>query len=204
MKKRIIFTILCFVLFLLFTILVIGNYCKPMDDFLYQSIYSIRNRGWDFLMKSITICGNTPSILIVLGIFLVFLPKKEKILSLIIAGSSVGSNTLLKRIIRRTRPEHLRLIKQGGFSYPSGHAMIAVAVYGFFIYYILEKIKDKKWRIGLISFFTLLIIGIGISRIYLGVHYPSDILGGYFLSLGIELFIIHLSRGDRHDKNDSK
>ena len=102
----------------------------------------------------------------------------------------------------RPRPDHLRLIKQNGYSYPSGHSMISIAVYGFLIYYVYHKVKNKALKIALIILLSLLIILIGISRIYVGVHYPSDVLGGYTLSL---LIIIVVILGvDKYVKDDSK
>ena len=105
------------------------------------------------------------------------------------ASSSVIFNTIIKNIIRRDRPEVLRLISQGGYSYPSGHTMITMCCYGYLFYYVFNFVKNKYLRIILLIVLSLLIISIPISRIYLGVHYFSDIIGGLLLG-GCILFIV--------------
>ena len=86
--------------------------------------------------------------------------------------------------------------------------MIAICVYGIMIYLINKKIKNKKIKIALSILLTLLILAIGISRIYVGVHYPSDVLGGFLLSLAIIIlnitFTDKLYRGILNEKNDNK
>jgi undecaprenyl-diphosphatase len=143
-------------------------------------------------MKIITKFGNTMTILIVVIILMIILNKKEGIMLGISTVDTVLINQIIKYIIRRPRPSHLRLIKQGGYSFPSGHAMISIAVYGFLIYIINKKIENKKLKIILTVLLTLLIILIGISRIYVGVHYPSDIIAGYSISLAILILNITL------------
>ena len=103
-----------------------------------------------------------------------------------IAINSVNSsiiNKILKAIFVRPRPNVLRLIKQGGYSFPSGHAMASMTFYGFLIYLIIKSNINKNIKILLTSLLTILILLIGISRIYLGVHYASDILAGYLVSI---------------------
>ena len=92
------------------------------------------------------------------------------------------ANQILKMIIQRPRPEN-SLIIETGYSFPSGHSMVSAAFYGLLIYYSYEYIKDKKVKMILITILTLLILTVGYSRIYLGVHYPSDVLAGFALSL---------------------
>lgn len=96
----------------------------------------------------------------------------------------VGLNSLLKNIIQRPRPNNYRIIDESGFSFPSGHSMVSVAFYGFLIYLIYKYINNKTIKYSLITLLFSLIILIGLSRIYLGVHYASDVVAGYCLSLG--------------------
>ena len=89
------------------------------------------------------------------------------------------SNVILKRFIDRARPGIEHLVSVETLSYPSGHAMSAMAFYGFVIY-LFSRFKINIFLKTLIIILLIFIIlNIGISRIYLGVHYPSDIAGGY-------------------------
>lgn len=102
------------------------------------------------------------------------------------------SNQILKRIVARPRPIEYRLVQESGYSFPSGHSMISMAFYGLFIYLIYRKVKNPyiKWiSITLISIFIILI---GISRIYLGVHYASDVIAGFCISLAYLSLFTHI------------
>lgn len=102
------------------------------------------------------------------------------------------SNVALKKVINRARPDAEHLVSVSTLSYPSGHAMSAMAFYGFLIY-VIYNVKVKKWiKAIIISVLVFLILSIGISRIYLGVHYPSDIAGGYIAGLVWVIFSIIL------------
>lgn len=92
-------------------------------------------------------------------------------------------NLTLKNIVQRPRPTEYRMINELGYSFPSGHSMASAAFYGFLIYLIYKKIENKKLKIILISLLSLLILLIGVSRIYLGVHYTSDVFGGFCVSI---------------------
>ncbi len=123
--------------------------------------------------------------LIFIAITLLVLIKNKKI------GLSICSNLvivtvlniLLKNILQRPRPTEFRLIDESGYSFPSGHSMVSMAFYGFLIYLIYKNVKNKKIKWALIIILSILICFIGISRIYLGVHYTSDVLGGFLISI---------------------
>lgn len=100
-------------------------------------------------------------------------------------------NQLLKRILRRPRPTEFRIVEKTGYSFPSGHSMVSMAFYGYLIYLIYRYIKNKYIKWSLIVLLSILICLIGISRIYLGVHYTSDVLGGFLLS--ISYLVVYIS-----------
>lgn len=100
-------------------------------------------------------------------------------------------NQSLKRILQRPRPTEYRIIQETGYSFPSGHSMISMAFYGYLIYLIYRYVKNKYIKWLSISLLSILICLIGISRIYLGVHYTSDVLGGFLIS--ISYLVIYIS-----------
>ena len=126
-------------------------------------------------------------------IVLVILIKNKKI------GISIFSNLviitilnqLIKRILQRPRPTEYRIIEETGYSFPSGHSMVSMAFYGYLIYLIYKYVKNKYLKWISIVLLSILICSIGVSRIYLGVHYTSDVLGGFLLS--ISYLVIYIS-----------
>ena len=100
-------------------------------------------------------------------------------------------NQLLKRILQRPRPTEYRIIEETGYSFPSGHSIVSMAFYGYLIYLIYRYIENKYIKWLLIVLLSILICLIGISRIYLGVHYTSDVLGGFLLS--ISYLVVYIS-----------
>ena len=115
-----------------------------------------------------------------------FLVIKNKKIGIAIAINLLMQSILnlsIKSIFQRPRPIEYKLIEESGYSFPSGHSMASMAFYGFIIYLVYKNIKNKYIKWSLIVLLTLLIITIGFSRIYLGVHYTSDVLGGFLLTI---------------------
>ena len=131
--------------------------------------------------------------LIVLAIILFIVIKNKKIGISIFSNLVIitALNQLLKRILQRPRPNEYRIIEETGYSFPSGHSMISMAFYGYLIYLIYKYVKNKYVKWTSIVLLSILICSIGISRIYLGVHYTSDVLGGFLIS--ISYLVIYIS-----------
>lgn len=111
---------------------------------------------------------------------------------LLISMSSAILNQVMKRLFERPRPE-FALLEQSGLSFPSGHAMIGGSFYGLLIYIVWQTVPHRLWRWVLTVLLTLLILLIGYSRIYLKVHYATDVLAGYamgFLWLLLSLYLM--------------
>lgn len=191
MKKKDYILIILLLLVALITTLVVTNNITQFDDVTYNFIFSLRNNFLDIFLKGITKLGNTIPILCIVIILLIKFEKKDRILLGSNVILSVLVNTIIKNIVQRPRPDHLRLIKQGGYSFPSGHSMIAICVYGTLIYLVHRKVKNRKIKVALEILLTIIILLIGISRIYVGVHYPSDVITGYLIS--IIILIINIS-----------
>lgn len=92
-------------------------------------------------------------------------------------------NLLIKGIVQRPRPEGISLVTEHGFSFPSGHSMAAMAFFGLLVWLIWHYEKDKLMRIACCVALSVVIVMVGVSRIYLGVHYASDVIGGFCVSL---------------------
>ena len=118
-----------------------------------------------------------------LTLFIVIKNKKIGILINLNLVIATAMNLILKNILQRERPTEYRLIDEKGYSFPSGHSMVSMAFYGFLIYLIYKYVKNSKLKYISISLLGILIILIGISRIYLGVHYTSDVLAGFLISI---------------------
>lgn len=125
-------------------------------------------------------------------ILLIFLKNKKTGIHIAInLGLSALVNFTIKQIIQRPRPVGHRIIDESGYSLPSGHSMVSMAFYGFLIYLIYKNVKKKYLKTTLIILLTLLIISIGVSRIYLGVHYVSDVLAGFLVAIAYLVIFIH-------------
>ena len=125
-------------------------------------------------------------------IILFIIIKNKKIgLSIIMNIAIIAIlNQVLKRILQRPRPTEFRIIEETGYSFPSGHSMVSMAFYGYLIYLIYKYIKNKYVKCISIVLLSILICSIGISRIYLGVHYTSDVLGGFLISVSYLIIYI--------------
>ena len=131
--------------------------------------------------------------LVILTIVLFILIKDKKIGISIFSNLAIITilNQLLKRILQRPRPTEFRIIEETVYSFPSGHSMISMAFYGYLIYLIYKYVKNKYIKWTAIVLLSILICCIGISRIYLGVHYTSDVLGGFLIS--VSYLVIYIS-----------
>lgn len=170
-------------IFIIWTILVITNSLTLFDDKIYQFIISFQNETLTSIMKVITSFANPLTIvsLCLASLLSLIWKYKASIYLIIVTIISTVFNFLTKNIVLRTRPDHLRLIEETGYSFPSGHAMGSIAFYGFIIFLLSKSKINKYLKIFLSVIIGLTIFLIGISRIYVGVHYPSDIIGGFLL-----------------------
>ena len=176
-----------------------------------QSFISVKHTK---LMEFITFLGSTIAVIVisVLSLFLMLLNKKrwESLFFLIaVLGSSVF-NMILKWIFHRTRPTIHPIIQETGYSFPSGHSMVSFVMYGMLTYFLVLFLVKRSAKIITIIFFSVLVLFIGISRIYLGVHYPSDVIAGFsaggtwLIICLIFLKIILEIRGKRSKTNQEK
>ena len=136
------------------------------------------------VMKGITLLGSANVIfLIAIGtISTIFILRRQLLEPLFLTVATTGSwllSELLKWSFHRPRPTVNQLLHITGYSFPSAHSMVSLVFYGAIAYLLWIRLPSTRLRWFLTSSFVLLIVFIGISRIYLGVHYPSDVLAGF-------------------------
>ena len=189
MKRRIV-CIISFILFLV-TVILITNDNKYFDNYIIN-LFKYKSDILTNIMKIITFLGSALSIILLTVLLIIVVKgKRNKILILINVIVTTLLNQLLKNVFQRGRPID-SIIEESGYSFPSGHSMVSMAFYGFLIYLLYKSnIKYKGLIVGLLS---VLIVLIGISRIYLGVHYPTDVIGGFTLSLSYLLLFIDITK----------
>lgn len=189
MKKRIV-CIISFILFLV-TVILITNDNRYFDNYIIN-LFKYKSDILTNIMKIITFLGSALSIILLTVLLIIVVKgKRNKILILINVIVTTLLNQLLKNVFQRGRPID-SIIEESGYSFPSGHSMVSMAFYGFLIYLVYKSnIKYKGLIVGLLS---VLIVLIGISRIYLGVHYPTDVIGGFTLSLSYLLLFIDITK----------
>lgn len=184
------------ILFMIWTIFVLKGTFLTFDYQIFAFIHHyLLSDILTFFLKMITYMGSAWFLGIITLMILCFFKNKFIGIRLGINLFLVSMlNLLLKNIFLIPRPDTLTLISENGFSYPSGHAMTSLAFYGFLIYLVYQKMKPSILKKMIILLFILLIFLIGFSRIYLGVHHFSDILGGYLISLAYFILFIKLSQ----------
>lgn len=172
------------IFFLTALILVLSGHASSIDDPIRYAFYSMRHDGLNDVISIFTLAGNWQAIVAVCIIFLVIPYTRKSIgLPLSIGNTFVAlTNNAIKHIIQRVRPDiALFLISEDGFSFPSGHSISSMYTYGLLLYFVLTKVKNTAWKIVLTIVLTVLTFGIGLSRIFVGVHYPTDVLAGWSL-----------------------
>ena len=154
------------------------------DDYIYHHISKLISNNFTNFFKVITNFGSASALIIIcIGTLILFKNKKYGIFMSINLICIAILNQLLKFFFERPRPIDLMIIQETGYSFPSGHSMVSMAFYGFIIFLIWKYIKNKKLKWIYTIILGILIILIGISRIYLGVHYASDVIAGFYISI---------------------
>ena len=187
--KMLIASLILLIIFIFFVFL--HNYFNVIDDYIYSLIKPIISSNMTNVMQFITFFSD-PIWCILLSCLIVLLVKNKKISKAFLLNLICVFllNYLLKIIFARSRPIDINLIVETGFSFPSGHAMISLGIYGFLIYLLLSSGKNKISKIIGTASLILLIFLIGISRIYLGVHYATDVIAGFIISASYLLLFI--------------
>lgn len=187
-----------FFVFLFFSILQDYRTYDPIiraDMRIINLIHTFRSETLNNIMLLITNLATLQIVvagIVVIGFLLFILNLLPYFYALII--SAIGGEMMywiIKNLIQRPRPPSANaLISAHGFSFPSGHAFIAFSFYGLLAYIIYRTSSKKRWKTGAIIGGATTIISIGLSRIYLGVHWPSDIFASFMLGAAWLVFLI--------------
>ena len=205
-KKLLTICILSF-LFIIYTILVKLNIFKNIDDAIESFVIGIRNDGLTDFMSTITNLGSAYALIaITILIILVAIIKNKRlpINSMVNLTSVYILSTLVKIIVRRPRPTTTHLVEVTGFSYPSGHTLVSFAFYIFIAISLSERLTNKLSKTILWIAMTTLVFLIAISRIYLGVHHLTDIIGSLLLGTIYLLIFLDIRRKHKLLKENTK
>lgn len=185
-KRKYLF-IIPLVLFILDYLLVYFHIIDPIDRFVYEMTQMLNCPLMTEFFKLCSFLGGTYFYVVTITL-LFFLKSRRDLYTGIHLLIIQAINRIIKFIVKRPRPDKIyHMIVETNYSFPSGHSMSAMAGYGLWII----ELKNSEWRykkVGMI-FLAVMIFLIGLSRIYLGVHYFSDVIGGFLLSLSYILFI---------------
>jgi undecaprenyl-diphosphatase len=186
-RRAYLWSLMAIACFLIVSIIVQSGSFAQLDLRIIASVQGRESDKLTLLMEGLSWIGSTAPVIILsisLAIFLfVILQHRSELVLLIavVAGSTI-INVVLKQLFHRERPDIYRIVDEVGYGFPSGHSAGAMALYGVLTYLLWRHVATKKGRGALLFIGLLLTMGIGLSRIYLGVHYPSDVLGGYLIS----------------------
>ncbi|WP_312113282.1 phosphatase PAP2 family protein [Brevibacillus reuszeri] len=153
------------------------------DSFVITKVQSLITPKLTSVMLFFTFLASTKSLLtltvIAIGLMLWQHKRWEALFLLLALGGGMVFNLLLKWLYRRERPSIQRLIEESGYSFPSGHSMAAFLFFGMMAMLLTLFVVSRAAKAVIILIAAVLILLVGISRIYLGVHYPSDVLAGF-------------------------
>ena len=187
-SKKIIYNLFLSAISFIFLITITGNFIIKgkfgFDTTAINIVSSIRNSKLDIFFKTITISGNTITVTFITAAISILLIIYKKIKQAALLALGVCSiwiiNEIMKSIFKRPRPAlSMRMVNVSGYSFPSGHAMIFTGLVIILVYLVFESVKDKVKALIISSILILIAVLVGLSRVYLRVHYLSDVLAGF-------------------------
>lgn len=207
MSKKNLFLIICaIILFIILSIAIKADYLYGFESWIYSEATEHMSDFLTTILIIITNIGGPIGIMCVCAIIFA-IPKLRNRVAIpvtLAVTSSFFLNIILKQLFARERPNILRLVSESFYSFPSGHAMVNMALYSILIIYAYKLIKNKKLKYSIYAILTSLILAIGFTRIYLGVHYAGDIIGGWLIGFVVSIIVYSIMKKStiiNYDKN---
>lgn len=192
--KKILLIVIPIILFAFLALYIQAGYSIRFENWVYAEVVEHMSPLLTNIIRTITHLGD-PIIVTSITILLVIIPKTRKKIGYPMAAAVVVSeslNLILKEIFARQRPNILQLVNETTYSFPSGHAMINTTVYTMLGIFAIKYIRSKKIKISVVIMCIIMPLIISFSRVYLGVHYAGDVLGGMLLGFAVTVFIYAL------------
>lgn len=184
-NKRVVVLAICVVVFVALLEDVLEGDLLRIDAAAYALIVERLRADWlTPVMEAFSALATPVSLIVFLLVIAAFAPGRRPgaccAVNLVLV---FALNQALKLAIQRPRPDGFQLAVEHGFSFPSGHSMVAMAFFGLLAWMVWHYESDRVMRIGCVAAFGVIVVMVGISRIYLGVHYASDVIAGFCVSL---------------------
>lgn len=188
--------------------LVNQGWLAKFDQIIIQFVQSFETPFLTMMFRGFSHIGSGYSVtLITLTLCLIFYfffhEKRKSILFALTMIITILLNEFIKSIYERPRPTIHRLMDISGYSFPSGHTMMAVSLYAMIVYILWPNLRKHTHRVILISMSFIIACMIALSRIYVGVHYPTDILGGIVCSAAVLTFLLSFDQWIRQLQSSS-
>lgn len=195
-NKKLYISLGLLILFIIITLLVRAGSFDMIDNSVHAYLVRFTSEVTTNIMKVITFFGSTLWMVILTAIvfigLLFFKKNRHAYVTLSMIVLSTIMNNVVKIIIKRPRPTYMPVGMESSYAYPSGHTMASVTLYGLIMFFIIKSNIPKKYKWIYSVFLGLLIILIAISRIYLGAHYFTDVIGGALLSSALLMLFSYI------------
>lgn len=184
--RHIIILSILLILFLAMGFMVKGSAEGILFDMaILEAIHKSSNPVIFTIMNFISFIGSAKFLVPVIGIVIIItIINRRYFVSKFLLFNTLGSflfNYILKEIFQRTRPLDFSLVEQAGLSYPSGHSMVVMTMYLAIAYLLTREERDPRRKRRVYTIAGIIILLMGISRLYLGVHWPTDVIGGFIM-----------------------
>ncbi len=180
----------------------LNNFFMPLDQGVLEYFASSRIDALTVLMRAVTFLGSAEAIIVFTIALLVWFAHKKMPVYFMALGTAIfGSVAMIffmKHLFSRLRPpEIFHLIGEDNYSFPSGHAFLSLVFYGILMYFVMRYYARPRQKLFVLFVALFLIFTIGVSRLYLGVHWLSDILGSYAIGGAWLAIVIWLAKEKR-------